>query len=213
MGFQFKRPALGHDAEEDPAASGCAIAEAREIARSQEEALALVDSREGEARLAVRRVEQTRASSSSTRSTRSPSAPGGGRGRTCRGKASSATSCRSSKARPSRPSTGPVATDHVLFIAAGRLPPGPKPSDLIPELQGRFPIRVELSSLARGTTSSGSSRSPRTRSSGSIRSSARPPRAPDLRLRAEDGIAAIAEVAATVNERSADIGARSACTP
>ncbi len=41
---------------------------------------------------------------------------------------------------------GPVKTDHVLFIAAGAFHVS-KPSDLIPELQGRFPIRVELSSL------------------------------------------------------------------
>jgi ATP-dependent HslUV protease ATP-binding subunit HslU len=42
---------------------------------------------------------------------------------------------------------GPVKTDHILFIAAGAFYSG-KPSDLIPELQGRFPIRVELSSLS-----------------------------------------------------------------
>lgn len=41
---------------------------------------------------------------------------------------------------------GPVRTDHVLFIAAGAFHLS-KPSDLIPELQGRFPIRVELESL------------------------------------------------------------------
>ncbi len=41
---------------------------------------------------------------------------------------------------------GPVKTDHVLFIAAGAFHIA-KPSDLIPELQGRFPIRVELQSL------------------------------------------------------------------
>lgn len=41
---------------------------------------------------------------------------------------------------------GPVKTDHVLFIAAGAFHIS-KPSDLIPELQGRFPIRVELDSL------------------------------------------------------------------
>ncbi len=44
---------------------------------------------------------------------------------------------------------GPVRTDHVLFIAAGAFHVS-KPSDLIPELQGRFPIRVELYSLAEG---------------------------------------------------------------
>ncbi|MDO6655629.1 ATP-dependent protease ATPase subunit HslU [Anaerobacillus sp. 1_MG-2023] len=41
---------------------------------------------------------------------------------------------------------GPVKTDHILFMAAGAFHMS-KPSDLIPELQGRFPIRVELSSL------------------------------------------------------------------
>ena len=42
---------------------------------------------------------------------------------------------------------GPVKTDHILFVAAGAFS-GVKPSDLIPELQGRFPIRVELSPLS-----------------------------------------------------------------
>lgn len=43
---------------------------------------------------------------------------------------------------------GPVKTDHILFIAAGAFHIS-KPSDLMPELQGRFPIRVELSPLTR----------------------------------------------------------------
>lgn len=43
---------------------------------------------------------------------------------------------------------GPVKTDHILFIAAGAFHVS-KPSDLIPELQGRFPIRVELDALTR----------------------------------------------------------------
>jgi ATP-dependent HslUV protease ATP-binding subunit HslU len=42
---------------------------------------------------------------------------------------------------------GPCATDHILFIAAGAFHVS-KPSDLIPELQGRFPLRVQLSSLS-----------------------------------------------------------------
>ncbi|WP_457786386.1 HslU--HslV peptidase ATPase subunit [Geobacillus sp. Geo 8.1] len=42
---------------------------------------------------------------------------------------------------------GPVKTDHILFIAAGAFHMA-KPSDLIPELQGRFPIRVELAKLS-----------------------------------------------------------------
>jgi ATP-dependent HslUV protease ATP-binding subunit HslU len=44
---------------------------------------------------------------------------------------------------------GPVNTDHILFIAAGAFNVS-KPSDLIPELQGRFPIRVELDELSAG---------------------------------------------------------------
>ena len=43
---------------------------------------------------------------------------------------------------------GPVSTDHILFIAAGAFSES-KPSDLIPELQGRFPIRVELNALTK----------------------------------------------------------------
>src|SRR5262249_52995075 len=43
---------------------------------------------------------------------------------------------------------GPVRTDHILFIAAGAFHLS-KPSDLMPELQGRFPIRVELTDLTR----------------------------------------------------------------
>ena len=43
---------------------------------------------------------------------------------------------------------GPVQTDHILFIAAGAFHLS-KPSDMIPELQGRFPIRVELQSLSK----------------------------------------------------------------
>src|SRR5207237_3413506 len=43
---------------------------------------------------------------------------------------------------------GPVKTDHILFIAAGPFHSS-KPSDLMPELQGRFPIRVELQDLSK----------------------------------------------------------------
>jgi ATP-dependent HslUV protease ATP-binding subunit HslU len=43
---------------------------------------------------------------------------------------------------------GPVKTDHVLFIASGAFHTS-KPSDLVPEMQGRFPIRVELDSLGK----------------------------------------------------------------
>ncbi len=43
---------------------------------------------------------------------------------------------------------GPVKTDHILFVAAGAFHRS-KPSDLMPELQGRFPIRVEMHDLTR----------------------------------------------------------------
>ena len=43
---------------------------------------------------------------------------------------------------------GAVRTDHILFVASGAFHTS-KPSDLIPEFQGRFPIRVELSALAK----------------------------------------------------------------
>ena len=66
--------------------------------------------------------------------------------RTSAARACSATCCPSSRARRSAPSTARCKTDHVLFIAAGAFHMS-KPSDLIPELQGRFPIRVELDSL------------------------------------------------------------------
>ena len=88
---------------------------------------------------------RTPASSSSTRWTRSPAARAA-TGPTSRARACSATSCPSSRAPPSPPSTAPCKTDHVLFIAAGAFHVS-KPSDLIPELQGRFPIRVELEPL------------------------------------------------------------------
>ena len=42
---------------------------------------------------------------------------------------------------------GPITTDHVLFIAAGAFHVA-KPSDLIPEMQGRFPVRVQLEALS-----------------------------------------------------------------
>ena len=44
---------------------------------------------------------------------------------------------------------GVIKTDHILFVAAGAFHVA-KPSDLIPELQGRFPIRVELDNLTKG---------------------------------------------------------------
>ena len=45
---------------------------------------------------------------------------------------------------------GPIKTDHILFIASGAFQMA-KPSDLLPELQGRLPIRVELNALTTKT--------------------------------------------------------------
>lgn len=99
---------------------------------------------------------------------------------------------------------GMVKTDHILFIAAGAFNVA-KPSDLIPELQGRFPIRVELDSLGKEEF---------------IRILTEPNNAlvkqytemmatEGLKLSfAQDAIASIAEVAQLVNERTENIGAR-----
>jgi ATP-dependent HslUV protease ATP-binding subunit HslU len=99
---------------------------------------------------------------------------------------------------------GMVRTDHVLFIAAGAFT-ATKPSDLIPELQGRFPIRVELNSLGRDEF---------------IRILTEPHNAlvkqytemmatEGVRITfTEDAIAAIAETATLVNDRMENIGAR-----
>jgi ATP-dependent HslUV protease ATP-binding subunit HslU len=99
---------------------------------------------------------------------------------------------------------GMVKTDHILFIAAGAFS-GTKPSDLIPELQGRFPIRVELDSLGKEEF---------------IRILTEPNNAlvkqytemmatEGLKLSfTEDAIAAIAEIATLVNEGTENIGAR-----
>jgi ATP-dependent HslUV protease ATP-binding subunit HslU len=99
---------------------------------------------------------------------------------------------------------GPVSTDHILFVAAGAFHVA-KPSDLIPELQGRFPIRVEFSSLSREDF---------------VRILSEPRNSLALQyvelLRTEnveieftdDGLEAVARYAALVNERSDDIGAR-----
>jgi ATP-dependent HslUV protease ATP-binding subunit HslU len=99
---------------------------------------------------------------------------------------------------------GMVKTDHILFIAAGAFSLS-KPSDLVPELQGRFPIRVELGSLDKEDF---------------IRILTEPHNAlvrQYIELLATEGIqivfkddsvAEIAEVAALVNERTENIGAR-----
>jgi ATP-dependent HslUV protease ATP-binding subunit HslU len=99
---------------------------------------------------------------------------------------------------------GMVRSDHILFIAAGAFSSS-KPSDLIPELQGRFPIRVELDSLGKDEF---------------IRILTEPQNALikqyvemlateglDIIFQ-EDAIAEIAEVATVVNEKTENIGAR-----
>ena len=99
---------------------------------------------------------------------------------------------------------GPVKTDHVLFIASGAFSLS-KPSDLIPELQGRLPIRVELDSLKVGDF---------------VRILTEPDAALTAQYQAllhtegvtvqftTDGVRRIAEIAFQVNERSENIGAR-----
>jgi ATP-dependent HslUV protease ATP-binding subunit HslU len=99
---------------------------------------------------------------------------------------------------------GTVKTDHILFIASGAFHLA-KPSDLIPELQGRFPIRVELSALSKEDF---------------IRILTEPKAAlskqyvelmktEGVALRfSDDAIDRVAEIAALVNERQENIGAR-----
>jgi ATP-dependent HslUV protease ATP-binding subunit HslU len=99
---------------------------------------------------------------------------------------------------------GVVRTDHILFVASGAFHTS-KPSDLIPEFQGRFPIRVELNALTREDF---------------IRILTEPENAltkqyvalmetENLNLTfTEDAVAALAEIAAQVNARSENIGAR-----
>jgi ATP-dependent HslUV protease ATP-binding subunit HslU len=99
---------------------------------------------------------------------------------------------------------GMVKTDHILFIASGAFHAS-KPSDLIPELQGRFPIRVELKSLGKDDF---------------IRILTEPKNAIVLQYKAllkteaielvfkDEAISAIAEIATEVNERTENIGAR-----
>jgi ATP-dependent HslUV protease ATP-binding subunit HslU len=99
---------------------------------------------------------------------------------------------------------GMVRTDHVLFIASGAFSVA-KPSDLIPELQGRFPIRVELAALGiddfvRILTEPSASLTEQYRS---LLATER------VELRFDpSGVRRIAEVAYQVNDRSENIGAR-----
>jgi ATP-dependent HslUV protease ATP-binding subunit HslU len=99
---------------------------------------------------------------------------------------------------------GPVKTDHVLFIAAGAFHVA-KPSDLIPELQGRFPIRVELDSLGKDEFV----RILTEPQNALIRQSEALLATEEVSLTfTQDGIEQIAETATTVNERTENIGAR-----
>lgn len=99
---------------------------------------------------------------------------------------------------------GPVRTDHVLFIAAGAFHLA-KPSDLLPELQGRFPIRVELDAL----TKEDFVRILREPRNALIKQYSALLRAEEVDLTfADDSIEALAELAAEANRRNEDIGAR-----
>lgn len=99
---------------------------------------------------------------------------------------------------------GMVKTDHILFIAAGAFHVS-KPSDLIPELQGRFPIRVELKPL----TEQDFVRIMTEPENALTKQYAALVEAEGASLTFEaDGIAEIARVATRVNERMENIGAR-----
>jgi ATP-dependent HslUV protease ATP-binding subunit HslU len=99
---------------------------------------------------------------------------------------------------------GPVRTDHILFVAAGAFHVA-RPSDLIPEMQGRFPIRVELASLSEADfvqilTEPDNSL---------VRQYVALLATEGVTLEFRDeGVRAIAAIAATVNGRTDDIGAR-----
>ena len=99
---------------------------------------------------------------------------------------------------------GVIKTDHVLFIASGAFHMS-KPSDLIPELQGRFPIRVELNSLGVDdfvrilTEPDASLTAQYTALMGTEKV--------DVKF-AEGGVRRIAEIAFSVNEKTENIGAR-----
>jgi ATP-dependent HslUV protease ATP-binding subunit HslU len=99
---------------------------------------------------------------------------------------------------------GMVRTEHILFIAAGAFHVS-KPSDLIPELQGRFPIRVELESL----TVEDFVRILTEPKNALVKQYMSLMETEGIRLQfAEDGIQEIAKFAALVNERTENIGAR-----
>jgi ATP-dependent HslUV protease ATP-binding subunit HslU len=99
---------------------------------------------------------------------------------------------------------GMVRTDHILFIAAGAFHVS-KPSDLIPELQGRFPIRVELHSLTREDFI----RILKEPKSALVKQYAALLDTEGIKLSfADDALEEIAKFAAAVNEQTENIGAR-----
>jgi len=99
---------------------------------------------------------------------------------------------------------GMVKTDHILFIAAGAFHTA-KPSDLIPELQGRFPIRVELDSL----TTEDFVRILTEPKNALVKQYTELLATEGIEVSfSEDGIFAIAQTASLVNERTENIGAR-----
>jgi ATP-dependent HslUV protease ATP-binding subunit HslU len=99
---------------------------------------------------------------------------------------------------------GMVKTDHVLFIAAGAFHVA-KPSDLIPELQGRFPIRVELEPLSREHFV----RILTEPKNALIRQYVELLKTEKVTLHfAPDAVEAVAEIATLVNQRAENIGAR-----
>ncbi len=99
---------------------------------------------------------------------------------------------------------GQVRTDHVLFVASGAFHIS-KPSDLLPELQGRFPIRVELNSL----TAEDFAKILTMPENALVKQYGALLRTEGVELNfTEDGIEEIANVAADLNEEIEDIGAR-----
>ncbi len=99
---------------------------------------------------------------------------------------------------------GMVKTDHILFVASGAFH-STKPSDLIPELQGRFPIRVELSSLGKEDFV----RILTEPKNALIKQYAALLETEGVHLRfGDDAVQEIAGIAAEVNERMENIGAR-----
>jgi len=99
---------------------------------------------------------------------------------------------------------GMIRTDHILFIAAGAFHVS-KPSDLIPELQGRFPIRVELEPLTREDFI----RILNEPQNALVRQYVELLKTEGVALHfSPDAVDAVAEIASTVNQRTENIGAR-----